>query len=218
MTLQPSDYTAFFTPGRTFAMAGGMTGTVSVVPAGDLRLDTGRLIACDPLSYVGDEGFEPFTVTVPPGSYPVVASVVTLSGDAPEHRRVAAARLTARDVPPAAWEMAVVRGQDPAELKEGHYFGYGVDAGLGCFMDEAANRAFPYVLDERPEWLWSAMASTGDSAVPFIATDPASGQSLAAFSSGWGDGAYPTWIGRDATGEVACFVTDFLVLPAPGSD
>ncbi|MGN9813547.1 DUF4241 domain-containing protein [Micromonospora sp. BQ11] len=30
-------------------------------------------------------------------------------------------------------------------------------------------------------------------------------------TSGWGDGAYPTWIGRDADGTVACFVADMLL-------
>lgn len=42
--------------------------------------------------------------------------------------------------------------------------------------------------------------------------DPDSGTNLIAFASGWGDGAYPTWIGRTADGEVACFVADMLVL------
>jgi hypothetical protein len=32
--------------------------------------------------------------------------------------------------------------------------------------------------------------------------------------AGWGDGAYPTWVGRDARGDVTCFVTDFFVVPA----
>lgn len=32
--------------------------------------------------------------------------------------------------------------------------------------------------------------------------------------SGWGDGAYPTFAGYAAPGEVSSFVTDFMVVPA----
>jgi hypothetical protein len=34
---------------------------------------------------------------------------------------------------------------------------------------------------------------------------------MVAWSSGWDDGAYPTWIGRDAGGEVVCFLADMLL-------
>jgi hypothetical protein len=37
---------------------------------------------------------------------------------------------------------------------------------------------------------------------------------MAAWSSGWGDGVYPTWIGYDATGGLVCFVADMLLFPA----
>jgi hypothetical protein len=33
---------------------------------------------------------------------------------------------------------------------------------------------------------------------------------MVAWSSGWGDGADPTWIGRDASSAVTCFVADML--------
>lgn len=38
---------------------------------------------------------------------------------------------------------------------------------------------------------------------------------VAACSSGWGDGAYPTWLGLDAAGNVTVAVTDFLLTGDP---
>jgi hypothetical protein len=34
---------------------------------------------------------------------------------------------------------------------------------------------------------------------------------MVVWSSGWGDGCYPTWIGYDADGAVACFIADMLL-------
>ena len=36
---------------------------------------------------------------------------------------------------PVRWEMALRPGEDLAELRRNQFFGYGVDAGMGCFVD-----------------------------------------------------------------------------------
>jgi hypothetical protein len=33
------------------------------------------------------------------------------------------------------WEMALIATDDPKKLKDGEFFGYGVDAGMGAFAD-----------------------------------------------------------------------------------
>ena len=45
--------------------------------------------------------------------------------------------------------------------------------------------------------------------VPTTVMDPNNEPVLVAFTTGRGDGAYTTWVGRTASGDIACFVTDF---------
>ncbi|MER5583425.1 DUF4241 domain-containing protein [Streptomyces asoensis] len=216
MPITAPDYSRYFTDGTSFACGRDMTGTLSAVRVGELALSTGQVVACDPFVYLGSGDVEPFTVAVEPGRYAVDAAVATLvrPGAEPEsrpHTRVAAVRLVIRDVEVAGWELALLPGQDPAELGEEEYFGYGVDAGTGCFYDASAENAFPGTQEEEGA-VWAAMESVGHGPDVFMAQGE-DGHNLAGFTSGWGDGSYPTWIGRAADGSVACFLTDFFVVP-----
>ncbi|MBP0936519.1 DUF4241 domain-containing protein [Streptomyces goshikiensis] len=220
MPLTAPDYARHFTPGHTFSYEDGPVGTLSVVDAGELRLPSGSVVACDPFICLGTGDIPPFTARVAPGSYRVQAAVVTITR--PEeppardpHLRIAAVRLVIADRPAVTWEPALHEGQDPATLDEDEFFGYGVDAGTGCFYDAAADDSFPDCEgDEGP--LWDAFEATGHQPGPYL-VDGEDGHNLVAFGSGWGDGAYPTWVGRDAEGEITCFVTDFFVVP-PSED
>ncbi|MER8010745.1 DUF4241 domain-containing protein [Streptomyces sp. NPDC094149] len=219
MPMSPRDYAWLFTPGSTFTYESGQTGVIHVADGGTLDLPTGRVVACDPFVYLGSGDMEPFTVTVAPGRYRVEAAVATLTrpGEPPAerpHRRVAAARLVIRDEPTATWELALGPEQDPAGLGDDEFFGYGVDAGTGCFYDASAEEAFPGTEDEEGP-LWEAFENSDWSEGPHLVTSAGTGHTLAAFTSGWGDGFYPTWIGRTASGEVTCYLTDFFVAPAP---
>ncbi|AIJ23411.1 DUF4241 domain-containing protein [Amycolatopsis methanolica] len=174
-------------------------------PAGVVRLTSGRVVAADP-GWL-DNRLEPFTATVAPGEYPVDLAVVRFAGD-PGHERVAAARLAISPEPVVSREPALEPGQDPPLLGDGQFYGFGVDAGLGCFVDADALAAMEGILENTFEDTFVGL--TGGSAAQVA--DPASGATLVGFPSGWGDGSYPTWIGRTAGGAIACFVADFLVL------
>jgi hypothetical protein len=182
-----------------FIFALGDTVLAEVLQAGVLRMPSGRLVATDP-AWI-HAGAPPFTTTVPPGEYPVLLSLVRWADD-PQHERVAAAKLVIRDDPVASWELALLPGQDPLFLRDGAFFGFGVDAGMACFFDAIAT---------------SAMARQGETFtlgdnITAELSDPESGANLIAFDSGWGDGLYPTWIGRTSSGDLACFVADMLLL------
>ncbi|MET8770631.1 DUF4241 domain-containing protein [Streptomyces sp. NPDC004658] len=219
MPMSPRDYTWLFTPGSTFSYESGTTGVIHVADGGELDLPTGRVVASDPFVTLGSGDVEPFTATVEPGRYRVEAAVATLTrpGEPPSevpHLRVAAARLVIRDEPAVSWELALLPGQDPATLKDDEFFGYGVDAGTGCFYDASAEEAFPETQEEEGP-LWDAFESSDWSPGPYLVRSTDGGHTLAAFTSGWGDGCYPTWTGRSASGRITCFLTDFFVAPDP---
>lgn len=139
----------------------------------------------------------PFTVAVPAGDYLVVMSRFRwLSGSGP---LVAAVKVWVSDGPVDSWEMALRAGQDLRTLPDGGFFGFGVDA------EQAASSTpppLPWPARRGNSVLWPEDSRE--------LTDDASGANLIAFSSGWGDGSYPVWIGRTASGDIACFVADLL--------
>ncbi|HEU4453211.1 MAG TPA: DUF4241 domain-containing protein [Longimicrobium sp.] len=186
----------------------GRTPTLKLRTLGELVLPTGRIVACDPFSVFGEEG--PFTRSVAPGRYPVLVNVAAFEN----HERVAYAISRFGERPPVRWEMALLAGQDAGTLGEGEFFGYGVDAGTGCFMDAQVARVLAERSTEENDYngdLVAAMEKTYVDTWSWLdfVLDPATGANVVAFSSGWGDGSYPSFWGFDETGAVACLVTDF---------
>jgi hypothetical protein len=175
--------------------------SVSVMKAGKLRMPSGHVVAKDP-TWVAR--VDAFTVAVPPGEYPLLLSVVRFA-DRASDTRVAAAKLVIRDEAAQTWEMALLPGQDPRLLGNGEFYGFGVDAGMACFYDDAAAEAFDTIMDDSYDLLGPKLTGS--------VSDRESGANLIAYASGWGDGSYPTWIGRDGSGNVTCFVSDMLVMP-----
>ncbi|MFC3450341.1 DUF4241 domain-containing protein [Amycolatopsis speibonae] len=205
--LRRDGFDELFRTGRE-VRAGSEPAVVEVVELGDLDLPTGRLLGGDPTT-INDltRPPVPFLVRVPPGEYPVSVAKVRFAGA--EHRRVAAARLTIRPEPVLRWELALVKDEDPAKLGPDEFYGYGVDAGLGAFVDADAVPALCRLVGEDLE---GPLIKALDGPEAALVRDPVSGLNVAAFGSGWGDGSYPTWIGYAANGQVARFVTDFHVV------
>ncbi|MFD0544474.1 DUF4241 domain-containing protein [Streptomyces mexicanus] len=193
--LRPRHLEALFTPGSRFADPHFGTAVVTAPePAGVLRLPTGSVVAADPGTL--GEGDEPFTVRVPPGEYPVVIATMEWEGKRWGDNTAALLRIT--DEPTVSWELAVRPGEDPRLLGEGEFYGFGVDTGMGAFLDAAGREGLAEAFEDRLE--------------PGEATDPRTGTNLIAYHSGMGDGSYPVWVGRSAAGEVTCLVADMLIL------
>ncbi|MEV5376029.1 DUF4241 domain-containing protein [Streptomyces nondiastaticus] len=209
--LAPGALEALFVPGSRFESYDGPVTVVEPEHAGNLRLPTGRVVAADPAWLSADS--EPFTVPVPPGTYPLVLGKVEQrsewAGEEMTWEEITAAMLCIGDRrPTVAWEPALLPGQEVRLLGDREFYGFGVDSGTGAFLDAAARDA----LAADPDAGVELASSIGDEAACPEFRDPVSGANAIAFPSGAGDGSYPVWIGRDHDGEVTCLIADMLTV------
>lgn len=185
----------------------GKTATINFygITIGKLKIKSGRIIACDPLHI--DEYGIPYTQLFPTGEFPVQLSIAKVEGE----ETVAFARISFSDEPVVKWELALIEGQKPIPVGDEEIHGYGVDAGVGIFMDQAATKGLDTKkiwdqesdhelfkeMDKHYHYDWSyTMYNFGE-------------HNLAAFSTGVGDGRYATYIGYDADGKPCRLTTDF---------
>lgn len=201
---------------RAFSEARVGEHTFEVVVLGQLAVPTGRIVACDPLVFPETD---PFVRTIRPGTYPVEIAIARVAAD---DERCAAARLVVSERPTVRWEPAQVQGASP--LAAGDVPAYGVDAGVGSFMDVACRDTLLAAMDPSKlevsyyddvlarELEYERLTVDWTLHVP----DPTKAHKVAIFSSGWGDGLYVTYVGLDREDEVTCFMTDFeIVDPTP---
>jgi hypothetical protein len=170
---------------------------------GSIRISTGKLVACDPLVFCGD----PFSKSVPIGKFPIALAIA----DSGDDKRIAMAKIVFAPGQIASWELAVFPGQNIAKLKKGEFFGYAVDSGTGAFMDATALKFYETQrkirgdkFDER------ALAALQNRNWYRYETHIGT---VVMFSSGYGDGVYPTYRGYDKTGNLVAVITDFMLVP-----
>ncbi|GII56930.1 hypothetical protein Pth03_53190 [Planotetraspora thailandica] len=212
MTLPPPNCELMFRPGMRYGWPNRDPVDIFVADVGAVNLATGRLVVRDNDWWVPDSGHdvEAFTEEIPAGRYRMVLSLVGFD-ERGVGLRGAAAKVVIREEPAVSWEMALRPGQDPSKLGEGEFFGFGVDSGQGRFLDVTALPLLRRFQDDaRDEWegVRDDVMRDGWAEV----TDAESGLNVILFDCGMGDGAYPTWIGRSADGEVVCFISDLELL------
>lgn len=172
-----------------------------------LHLPTGKIVANDPFVFFDTDEF---TVTVAPGRYPVFISIAHLGTD----RRVALAAIQFSQSKPVRWEMALIAEQDTNELIDDEFFGYGVDAGTGGFVDkQTADKISELSINLYDKYEDDFDKTYVDTYSYLSASITDDGQNeFAAFSSGYGDGCYPSYFGFDEDGKPCVLITDFLVI------
>jgi hypothetical protein len=152
---------------------------------GDLEISSGRVMVCDAGTL-----FDPVEVSLPKGVYRV--HVARDKG-----RDNAAAVLIAKDATPVSWKEAGA---------------YGVDASMSGFFDADV---FDCVEDH--DWsvslyddLISKHLDPAERRGHAGALVPHEEAKFSACRSGFGDGVYPVYVGRDANRKVVAVLTTFL--------
>jgi hypothetical protein len=203
-------YATFAAPGRGHSFE--VPVSISVEEAAPVVLPSGKLVATDGFLVDGSA----FTFDVPPGRHPV--SILRVDFD-DRDKRVAAALVRFADHAPTSWELALVPGQDPGILGPDEIFGYGVDSGTGSFTSPEAVAAIKAEADydAYADEMMSAMPASAEAyeLSGQVVVDPETGANVVAFGSGFGDGSYASYVGRDGDGVVVAVLTDFGVLDAP---
>lgn len=155
-----------------------------------------------------DEYGKPFTQLFPTGNFPVQLSIARFD----EEEVIAFARIHFSDEPVARWEAALLEGQAPLPLGGEKRHGYSVDAGVGIFIDEDANKLLNFdAVNNMDAALYKELDKHYRKNWRYALYD-FNGHNLAAFTSGDGDGYYSSYIGFDANGKPCRLVTDFDII------
>ena len=193
---------------------------------GDLDCPTGRLVACDPCTAM--ENAKPFIQSIPAGCYPLTMAV-RVSRNLGCH--YVCAKLSVSETKPVRYELGMCGDENLAGLlKEGDFFGFSVDAGMATLTDEHTQKAFISYWKKREAEeegvdpyndLFANLLQASASQYPQYQsadgdwaswTVPGANSRLVVFTSGLGDGVYPTYFGYDANGQVCGVYVPFIDL------
>lgn len=171
---------------------------------------------------------KPFLQRIPPGRYPLTMAV---SVSDTLGVRYACAKLSVSDSKPVRYELGLCCDENSDEaLKKGEATGFSVDTGLATLTDVITQNAFasywkqreaqeegidPYndlfadLLEENAAQYPQYQSPDGDWCAW---TAPETNRRLVVFTSGLGDGVYPTYFGYDANGQVCGVYVPFVDL------
>jgi hypothetical protein len=184
-----------------------------LINVGKLKLDSGKIVACDPYN-MRDATY--FSFFVPPGNYDVQLVEISL----PDYgERIAYARILFIPGDEMA-SMELARCSNPMN----HIVG----SGLSSFMDEVTRAEFARIFEKfygdhpkgnyytdinQAEFKKSAKTTApGDDGNWAMHWLPGSELNVAMFSSGLGDGEYRSYWARNKYGKIVALVTDFGIV------
>jgi hypothetical protein len=187
---------------------------------GDLVVISGEIVACDPLVFPETK---PLITNISPKNYPVIVSLASDSLKAssennPLYKTVICAMVRFEEQEADRWELIINSDEDMIILKEKKCFGYAVDSGISCFMDTQAAQIIidsslnSDTYEETISCQLDELLDINNKEFMFanLLLDKDNGLNVIAFSSGFGDGIYPTYLGFDNEGKIVNMVTQFV--------
>jgi Protein of unknown function (DUF4241) len=175
------------------------------VNIGEINIESGKIIACDPILM---HQAVPFSQIFPTGKFPVQLAIAKIKLD----ERVAFSRILFSNKPVASWRYALHNGEKEMSIFDTTFYGYSVDGGVGIFIDSTANFAFNAMSttdNALPERVFMSEMDKHTRQTWQYAVYNFGNHNLATFSTGLGDGSYGTYIGLDKEGNVCRLLTDF---------
>ncbi len=192
---------------------------IDKINIGEVNFPTGKVFTCDPLVELGEA--KPFIQTIPVGNYNTIICVVPHEkyGD-----RYACVKTEISSNKPVRYELGMIGTENlNEEYEEGTFFGFGVDAGMGCIADiksqDEFNQYWNQIKKEHPENnfidpynnLFEDLLKENYNKSPKYQRPggdwinwkiPNTDCNIPIFASGWGDGCYPTYFGYDQNGNI----------------
>lgn len=210
----PTDLETYFTSDE---IAGQPLETMEI---GNVSLPSGKIVVRDPLVDLNGNQ-SPYFIQAPKGDFPVTIAVVKSEnwGD-----RYAVVKVEFTKEKPIVYREALVGIEELEGVTEDDYFGFGVDAGLGCITDK---EVLPFVdkfvdetdLDNFYDDYFAALFEQSYKDHPENQRDagdwinwkvPNTNYHIPMFASGFGDGTYPVYFAYDTHDSICGLYIQFI--------
>lgn len=210
----PTDLETYFTSDEILGKK------LETMEIGEVSLPSGKVVVRDPLVAL-NANQSPYFIQAPKGNFPVTIAVVKSEdwGD-----RYAVVKVEFTKEKPVVYREALVGIEDLQDVAEDDYFGFGVDAGLGCITDK---EVLPFVdkfvdeinVDNMYDDYFADLFAQSYKASPnnqreagdwINWTIPGTDYHIPMFASGFGDGTYPVYFAYDAQEKICGLYIQFI--------
>ncbi|HCR75322.1 MAG TPA: hypothetical protein DIW37_02715 [Chryseobacterium sp.] len=210
----PTDLETYFTSDE---IAGQPLETMEI---GNVSLPSGKIVVRDPLVDLNGNQ-SPYFIQAPKGDFPVTIAVVKSEDWG---NRYAVVKVEFTKEKPIVYREALVGIEELEGVTEDDYFGFGVDAGLGCITDKEVLPFVDKFVDETDfdnfyDDYFAGLFEQSYKDHPKNQRDagdwinwkvPDTNYHIPMFASGFGDGIYPVYFAYDNNDSICGLYIQFI--------